>query len=156
MAQKKNEQDKIQNQNGKKESSCPTQDKNTSVGSLDIWKAPPKISVNVDKLLQQARAISQQVQEKGLFRGALIKPKEKNVPIFANVSHQTRLDIRSKARRPIKVGIKGRGGREWAETWTLQVYAAHWLTWCNVSLMRQAVSWTQMWVQACMLVYSLN
>ena len=29
--------------------------------------------------------------------------------IFANISHQTRLDIRSKARRPIKVGIKGRG-----------------------------------------------
>ena len=33
----------------------------------------------------------------------------KNVPIFANVSHQTRLDSRSKAQRPIKVGIKGRG-----------------------------------------------
>ena len=33
----------------------------------------------------------------------------KNVPIFANVSQQTRLDTRSKARRPIKVGIKGRG-----------------------------------------------
>ena len=30
-------------------------------------------------------------------------------PLFANVSHQTRLDTRSKARRPIKVGIKGRG-----------------------------------------------
>ena len=29
----------------------------------------------------------------------------KNVPIFANVSHQTRLDTRSKARRAIKVGI---------------------------------------------------
>ena len=29
-------------------------------------------------------------------------------PIFANVSHQTRLDTRSKARRPIKVGIKER------------------------------------------------
>ena len=32
----------------------------------------------------------------------------KNLSIFANVSHQTRLDTRSKARRPIKVGIKGR------------------------------------------------
>ena len=32
-----------------------------------------------------------------------------NVPIFANASHQTRLDTRSKARRPIKVEIKGRG-----------------------------------------------
>ena len=29
--------------------------------------------------------------------------------IFANVSHQTRLDTRSKARRPIKVGIMGWG-----------------------------------------------
>ena len=36
----------------------------------------------------------------------------KNVPIFAYVSHQTRLDTRSKARRPINVGIKemGRSG----------------------------------------------
>ena len=29
--------------------------------------------------------------------------------IFIAASHQTRLDTRSKARRPIKVGIKGRG-----------------------------------------------
>ena len=28
---------------------------------------------------------------------------------YLSVSHQTRLDTRSKARRPIKVGIKGRG-----------------------------------------------
>ena len=31
------------------------------------------------------------------------------IPIFANASHQTRLDTRLKARRPIKVGIKGEG-----------------------------------------------
>ena len=37
----------------------------------------------------------------GAFAGGL--------PIFVAVSHQTRLDTRSKARRPIKVGIKGRG-----------------------------------------------
>ena len=30
-------------------------------------------------------------------------------PIFVAASHQTRLDTRSKARRPVKVGIKGRG-----------------------------------------------
>ena len=36
----------------------------------------------------------------GAFAGAL--------PIFVAASHQTRLDTRSKARRPIKVGIKGR------------------------------------------------
>ena len=29
--------------------------------------------------------------------------------LFVAVSHQTRLDTRSKARRPIKVAIKGRG-----------------------------------------------
>ena len=29
--------------------------------------------------------------------------------VFVTASHQTRLDTRSKARRPIKVGIKGRG-----------------------------------------------
>ena len=68
--------------------------------------------------------------------------------IFVDASHQIRLDTRSKARRPIKVGIKGGGGRKRAETRTLLVYAAHQLTWCNVSLMRQAVSRTQMWVRA--------
>ena len=39
----------------------------------------------------------------------LCQPLNIPVKIFANVSHQTRLDTRSKARRPIKVGIKGRG-----------------------------------------------
>ena len=32
-----------------------------------------------------------------------------NTVVFVAASHQTRLDTRSKARRPIKVGIKGRG-----------------------------------------------
>ena len=49
-------------------------------------------------------------------------------PIFVAASHQTRLDTRSKARRPIKVGIKGRGGRERVETRTLLVCAADRLT----------------------------
>ena len=31
------------------------------------------------------------------------------IHVFVATSHQTRLDTRSKARRPIKVGIKGRG-----------------------------------------------
>ena len=48
--------------------------------------------------------------------------------IFVAASHQTRLDTRSKARRPIKVGIKGRGCRERIETRTLLVSAAHRLT----------------------------
>ena len=48
--------------------------------------------------------------------------------LFVAASHQTQLDTRSKARRPIKVGIKGRGGRELAETRTLLVSAAHRLT----------------------------
>ena len=33
----------------------------------------------------------------------------KESQVFVAASHQTRLDTRSKARRPIKVGIKGRG-----------------------------------------------
>ena len=33
----------------------------------------------------------------------------KSAIVFVPASHQTRLDTRSKARRPIKVGIKGRG-----------------------------------------------
>ena len=76
--------------------------------------------------------------------------------LFVAASPQTRLDTWSKARRPIKVGIKGAEGRERAETRTLLVYAAYRLTWCNVSLMRQAVSRSQMWVQARMPGYGLN
>ena len=53
---------------------------------------------------------------------------EIDLPIFVAASHQTRLDTRSKARRPIKVGINGRGSRERAETRTLMVNAAHQLT----------------------------
>ena len=41
--------------------------------------------------------------------------------VFVAASHQTGLDTRSKARRPIKVGIRGREGRERAETRTLLV-----------------------------------
>ncbi len=33
----------------------------------NIWKAPPKIQVNIDDLLQQVKAISNQVQEHGLL-----------------------------------------------------------------------------------------
>ena len=46
-----------------------------------------------------------------LLEPALRTPPEsvRRPLLFANVSHQTRLDTRSKARRPIKVGIKGKG-----------------------------------------------
>ena len=49
-------------------------------------------------------------------------------------------------------------GKGWAqaEARTLLIYAAHWPTHCNMSLMSQAVSWTQIWVQARMPGYSLN
>ena len=76
--------------------------------------------------------------------------------LFVAASHQTGLDTRSKARRPIKVGIREREGWERVETRNLLVFAAHRLTWCNVSLMRQAVSRTQMWVRARILGYGLN
>ena len=41
--------------------------------------------------------------------GFLLNELRRGMPIFVAASHQTRLDTRSKARRPIKVGIKGRG-----------------------------------------------
>ena len=42
--------------------------------------------------------------------GASQKAKSRvRAVVFVAASHQTRLDTRSKARRPIKVGIKGRG-----------------------------------------------
>ena len=44
------------------------------------------------------------------FPGPRSGPKSRTGPgaVFVAASHQTRLDTRSKARRPIKVGIKGR------------------------------------------------
>ena len=47
-------------------------------------------------------------------------------------------------------------GRAWAEARTLLVCAAHRPTTCNVGLMSQAVSWSQIWVQARMPSYSFN
>ena len=45
------------------------------------------------------------------FPGPRSGPKSRtgSGAVFVAASHQTRLDTRSKARRPIKVGIKGRG-----------------------------------------------
>ena len=45
--------------------------------------------------------------------------------LFANFSHLTRLDTRSIARRPIKVGIRGGEGRQRTEARSLLVYVAH-------------------------------
>ena len=59
--------------------------------------------------------------------------------IFVAASHQIGLDTRSKARRPIKVGIKGRGR---SGTSRDSNPASHWPTKCNVGLMGQAVSRT--------------
>ena len=60
--------------------------------------------------------------------------------LFANVSHQTRLDTRSIARKPIKVGISGGEGRKRAEARTLLVYVAHRLTKCHVNLVSRSLS----------------
>ena len=70
----------------------------------------------------QTRTPALRERERG---GAILETMHQ---IFVAASHQTRLDTRSKARRPIKVGIKVRGGRERAETRTLLVCAAHRLT----------------------------
>ena len=54
-----------------------------------------------------------QVSEEGFLGSTCMKTAkyllQLQLPIFVAASHQTRLDTRSKARRPIKVGIKGRG-----------------------------------------------
>ena len=84
------------------------------------------------------------------------RERVRDICLFVAASHQTRLDTWSKARRPIKVGIKGRGRSGTNRDSNPAIYAAHRLTWCNVSLMRQAVSRTQMWVRARMLGYGLN
>ena len=76
--------------------------------------------------------------------------------LFVAASHQTGLDTKSKAQRPIKVEIKGEEGRERTETRTLLVCAAHRPTKCNVSQMSQAVSRIQIWIQARMPGYSLK
>ena len=76
--------------------------------------------------------------------------------VFVAASHQTGLDTWSKARRPIKVGIKGRGRFERAEIRNLLVCAAHQPTKCNVALMRQAVSRIQILILERMPGYSLN
>ena len=59
--------------------------------------------------------------------------------VFVAASHQTRLDTRSKAWRPIKVGINERGR---SGTSRDSNPASHWPTKCNMSLMSQAVSRT--------------
>ena len=59
--------------------------------------------------------------------------------IFVAATHQTGLETRSKARGPIKVGIKGRGR---SGTSRDSNPASHWPTKCNVGLMSQAVSRT--------------
>ena len=39
----------------------------TSGGSPNVWKAPPKVAINVDKLLQQAMVISHHKRKKSLL-----------------------------------------------------------------------------------------
>ena len=65
---------------------------------------------------------------KFVYKSSSFELCETDSHLFVAASHQTRLDTRSKVRRPIKVGIKGGEGREQAETRTLLVCAAHLLT----------------------------
>ena len=68
-------------------------------GNENIWKAPPKIQVDVVDLLQRARAISSQVQEHGLmfnWEEVRLDQKKRTVSVFV-------LDKRSrKIIKPIK------------------------------------------------------
>ena len=70
--------------------------------------------------------------------------------LFVAASHQTRLDTWSKARRPIKVGIKGRG-----RSGTSKDSNPGGLC-CSSAHLVQAVSRTQIWVWARMPGYGLN
>ena len=92
------------------------------------------------------------------FPGPRSGPKSRTGPgaVFVAASHQTRLDTRSKARRPIKVGIKGRGRSGTSRDSNPACLCCSSAHLCNVSLMRQAVSRTQMWVRARMPVCGLN
>ena len=63
---------------------------------IQWWNTPDRTA---QRYHGRSRAPHHKTQKS--FAGAL--------PIFVAASHQTRLDTRSKARRPIKVGIKGRG-----------------------------------------------
>ena len=83
-----------------------------------IYSVSPVNKIMMSTLLKSSK----------VFDERYILKKVSHIHVFVAASHQTRLDTRSKARRPIKVGIKGRGGRERAETRTLLVSAAHRLT----------------------------
>ena len=65
-------------QNSKSPNSTPIpQDQNVKT-TENSWTAPPKIQVDVDDLLQRAKAISSEVQKHGQFGGSKARPKEKN------------------------------------------------------------------------------
>ena len=69
-----------------KEGSPPKGDKNDQKeGGENIWKAPPKIQVDVADLLQRAKAISSQVQEHGLMfnlEEVRLDQKKRTVSVF--------------------------------------------------------------------------
>ena len=70
------------------------------------WVAKERISSSAS--LDGVR-LSGEVSLSGLHVGGLGTKDRQRAVVFVAASHQTRLDTRSKARRPIKVGIKGRG-----------------------------------------------
>ena len=80
-----------------------------------------------------------------LFRATLLLWKTPR--LFAHAPNQTRFNTRSMIRRPIIVGIRGEQGRKRTEARTLLICVVHRPTSYNVSLIRHAGSWTQIWVQ---------
>ena len=78
-----------QNKNNKKSSplkeGSPPSKNDQKEGGENIWKAPPKIQVDVADLLQRARAISSQVQEHGLMfnlEEVRLDQKKRTVSVF--------------------------------------------------------------------------
>ena len=126
-----------------------------------LWEATPFLSFRENNFLYFSLGlIHTEILHSGLIPEILCFIRiyvETNTSVYLSLP-PTRQDLTQgqKTEGRLKWGWKGGEGRERAETRTLLVYAAHRLTWCNVSLVRQAVSRTQMWVRARMPGYGLN
>ena len=77
--------------------------------TMRCWTQPRTLGECDHKIWDSAMEVRRMQRDVGF---SLESFAVKRAPIFANVSHQTRLDTRSKARRPIKVGDKGKVGNE--------------------------------------------
>ena len=112
-----------------------------------IWRHMKRTSISteqIDKTTQSTNIKREEIIKINIINNTFnlhnsLLNNDNRYMIFVTVSHQTGLDTRPKARRPIKVGIKGRGR---SGTSRDSNPASHWPTKYNVALMSQAVSRT--------------